>query len=353
MNVVNKAFSPPDWAQARGYLYHLLGTLFLQGVHEGNIEHLRMIPELEGPLHIWEESNPTPETMLFDKADADHQHLFGFNIFPYQSMFLSEEGQIGGDETQRVVEHYTAAGFPIVTSAENPDHIGVELFFLAFLSQKESQALHADAQDLYEESRLQQRRFLDQNFFLWLPLFVQAVRLTNHPVFVALAEMVLTLSVEHRRELEDLPEEEPISWEERLPALHQGVSFLDEEKTGLREIATFLLSPVSSGFYLSRDDIRLLSRKRRVPAGFGPRRLMLTNLFRSAADYEELPDIVGALQEYLEIWQNMVASLSQYELPVLAQISSLWTQRLEATSTWLKRIEHESLLLSAEEKESL
>lgn len=332
MSTTFNTLSLAEHERARGYLYHLLGTVFLQGIHEGNLEHLQVIPELEEPLQrCWGQASLEPAWL--DLVAADHQHLFGFNVFPYQSMFLSWKGQIGGDETARVVEHYTAAHFPVVVSAESPDHIGVQLFFLAFLAQEGA------APDVTAA-------FLDEHFLLWVPLWVQAVHETKHPVFSVLASLALEVAIEHRRELEPGVASPWGEWEKRLPAVDD--SLLERESTGLREIADYLLTPARSGLYLTRDDIRSLSRKRRVPAGFGPRRLMLTNLFQSAVEYQELPDVVGVLREHVGVWQNKMTSLTRYELSVLEQVASLWTQRLRVTEVWLQRMEQEAFAKTIE-----
>ena len=115
----------------RGHTYELLSRLYLEGITGETLPYVEAIPELAAKLS--EEFDP-------DEAAADYQHLFGFNIFPYQSIFLDPAVLLGGQVTDDVTRSYRAAGFILDSMAESADHIGHELQFMAVLCTAESEA---------------------------------------------------------------------------------------------------------------------------------------------------------------------------------------------------------------------
>ena len=146
-------------ATARSRAYLLLGRLFLRGVTDETLEHVRAVEPLADQL----EAFPHEEGEIdLDEAAASYQDLFGFNVFPFQSTYLDETARAGGEETQKVIDFYREAGFPIVKTAESADHLGVELNFLGFLAKIESQTEGED----YRRVRQFSRRFLDDHLLL-------------------------------------------------------------------------------------------------------------------------------------------------------------------------------------------
>ncbi len=325
--------SPHDQAQARSYSYHLLGTVFLQGVHDGNITQLRALPVLADQLKAFPSDEVLSQELtaegkeLFDHAAADHQHWFGFNVFPFQSMFMSEECRVGGDQTRVILDHYQSASFPIATKGESPDHIGVMLYFLAFLCQREAQGWDQDNPAAVKAAQTTMVEFLDANLLAWLPSFVVTMRLTEHPFYSVLAEVLWSLTLEHRAELESV--------DSKVSSVPVGTNaantLLEQEKTSLRDIATFCLTPLMSGWYISRDTIRKFSREKEAPAGFGARQLMLHNLFRSAVEYDGLPAVLDAMQDYADVWTAAYKALDDGGVASVKGSIASWMARIKAT----------------------
>ena len=112
---------------------------------------------------------------------------------------------------------------------------------------------------------------------------------------------------------------------------------LADEKTGLKEIARYLLTPTYSGFYLSRDDLSRLASGLGIPRGFGSREQMLTNLLRAAADYEQLALLAERLGSFLDSWIGFYAELSGDERP-LTPFAAPWLERLRLTQALLARV---------------
>jgi hypothetical protein len=63
-------------------------------------------------------------------------------------------------------------------------------------------------------------------------------------------------------------------------------NLLDDEKTGLKDIAELLSKPALSGVYLTHQQIKALALSLELPKGFGSRQQTLVNLLRTAVQYE-------------------------------------------------------------------
>ncbi|WP_168210723.1 TorD/DmsD family molecular chaperone [Persicimonas caeni] len=311
-------------ALARSRVYHLLGKLFLYGLTDETLPHVRAVDELADALSVFRAQ--TGELDL-DSAAADYQHIFGFNVFAFGSTFLDETARVGGDETERVTDAYLAAGFPVVETGEAADHLGVELNFLGFLARMESEHTGDDA----EHARRLTRTFLDEHLLAWLAPITVAIRRQGHPFFTALADLTLEMVCDHRADLEP-PDDQS------LRELPEPPDILEDPKTGLRDIGKYLLTPAYSGIYLSRDDIRALSRGGELPAGFGARRTMLNNLLRSAADYDGLTDVLDGLRVLVEQMREAHRAFAKTCPPPAGQMAEMWLGRLDRTEEMLGQI---------------
>jgi putative dimethyl sulfoxide reductase chaperone len=323
-------------AQARSLAYDLFARLFLDGPSPATWERLAVIPDLKKTLG----NAQALRDHEADQAASHHFHLFGFNIFPYQSLFLDVEGSLGGQESERVLRYYRQAGFNlwpgtpmgIYPSGESPDHIGLELAFLGFLSGAEADALQ-DGEALHA-LRIQtlQRDFLDLHLLPWLPVLVQAISMQEAPFYTELARLTLELVSEQRAALGN-----ELAVRRAAFALPHPPALMENEKTGLKDIASYLLTPGYSGFYFSREDIARLGRVHRLPRGFGGRTQTLTNLLRTAADYDQLPMLVSDLLTLLDEWQAAYQTYAE-EVHLWESFAEAWIDRLQATRAMLSAI---------------
>lgn len=302
-------------AQARSLTYALLGRLYLEGVTAVTLPILQQIPQLAISL---------PPTFEADEAAADHHALFGFNVFPYESIFLDDSGLLGGGVTDAVQRSYQNAGFTLTTVNASPDHIGHELGLLAQMCADEMDARADKARIQFEAIRSKQHQFLQTHLWQWLIPFVLAVRQQERPFYTALADLTLEFVADHWQELTDDSNQIPLNPLTAVPPL------LEEEKNGLKEIADYLTTPVFSGFYLSRDDIARLARSQNLPRGFGDRTQMLTNLMRIAAQFESLPGLLTEIEYWANSWQKSYAALAA-EKPELMPFTTRWQERISQT----------------------
>ena len=268
-----------------------------------------------------------------DEIAADYQHLFGFNVFPFASVFLDPSGMLDGPVTDYVRRQFQRAGCPIPLTGEAPDHLGQEFTLLSFLTRAEAGAridgLPAEA----ERIRRLERRFMDEHLMGWLIPFTQAVRSEGFPFFTVLADLTLDLVLDHRSDLGEGRRHgaQPFT----LPA---PPPLLDEPRTGLKDIAAYLTTTPWAGLFLSRDAITRLGRHAGVPRGFGDRTQMLANLFRAAAEYDRLDVVLEEMTALTAAWRAHYVALCARSTPGLSDVVDVWTDRLATTDRLFDRI---------------
>jgi hypothetical protein len=89
-------------AVAYSRLYELLRDLFLCGLTADLLTQAATIDELRVTL---------PPVFDADENAALFQSTFGFNVFPYQSLFLDPAFLLGGAESAAIRQFYAAAGY--------------------------------------------------------------------------------------------------------------------------------------------------------------------------------------------------------------------------------------------------
>jgi len=306
-------------AIARSRAYQLFSDLFLHGLTETNLPIVREVSELAEQI---------PSALDSDALAAAHYQLFGMNVFPYETIFLDTDGLLGGTISSSVSSFYQEIGFP-VSEQENADHLGVELALLDFLCGAEADALSDKLPHEARRMRHFQRRFLDEHLLRWLPGLTMALQQQMQPFFAALATMTLELALNHRAALDEDLMNPPATF-----SLPESPDILNQEKTSLKDITAWLLTPVYTGFYLSRDDIGRMGDRYRLPRGFGQRQQTLTNLMRTAVDYDAFGDVLAALQELTEQWQAFYQAIGGQPA-----VTDIWLERLRQTQVLLKQVQ--------------
>jgi len=308
-------------AQARHNAYRLFSRLYREGATAVLHPTIQQIPELAPAL-----STPFDA----DETAAAHHTLFRFNLFPFESIFLGSDGLLGGDITQGVVNHYQRSGFPVSGDDTSPDHVGIELAYLAFLSGAESDAWEDNLAPTAVRLQRHQSDFLQTHLLRWLPPLIVAIRQQGGPFFTAVADLTLSLVTDHYQTLRNNLDDTAVhSWQ-----LPPAPDLLNDEKTGLKQIAAFLVTPVHSGLYLSRDDVGQLARRQELPRGFGDRQQLLLNLLRAAVQYEQLPHLLDALIRLVQTWQAGYRSMVG-----LASFTAVWQTKLTQTMDLLRQIQ--------------
>ncbi len=125
------------------------------------------------------------------RIDLEEQHvaLFGASKAgtlcpPYESAYLSPSGQPDGLSLARIEAAYSEIGIaPSPETGELPDHVAIELEFMAMLCGQEAAAWEEDDVAGAVKAMRRAKRFLDGHLSVWLPAFARRLAATDKDGF--------------------------------------------------------------------------------------------------------------------------------------------------------------------------
>ena len=310
---------------ARHHTYSLLSRLFLQGLTADLHPYVDEIPQLAAVC---------PRPFNSDQSAADHQHIFSYDIYPYESLFRDPQGLLGGPITIQIAEDYRLSGFK---STEEPGHIGTELAYLAYLCEGQALSLQGDCFEDYNRYTNFQIDFLNKHLLHWLPAFEIALSFSGSPFYASLGHVALDLVSDHMASstLDNRPHTQ--NWDAPSPP-----DIWNDPQTNLKRIAHHLATPPYSGLYLGREAISELARLVDLPRGFGGRRQMMGNLLRSAGQYGTVPALFSAMAAFAVNWQESFER-QIVNHPHLAAWIQPWRQLAQETAESLSRMQELAL----------
>jgi TorA maturation chaperone TorD len=182
-----------QWEEARSALYGFFSQAFLRGpsqqflaalISDEGVANLReLFPDAAYRQELAQVGLEVREGRLtLDGAILDFEALFrvpGLRYLgPYESVYRSEsaggQGCLCGPEAVAVERLYLKEGLgPNAGFTELPDHVGVELEFMAFLCDKAMDALRAGNQALVGEYRCRQQHFFKEHVDGWVRLLAE------------------------------------------------------------------------------------------------------------------------------------------------------------------------------------
>ncbi|MDR0361005.1 MAG: molecular chaperone TorD family protein, partial [bacterium] len=138
---------------------------------------------------------PGPQTATLAEAlglttpiptEADHTDLFLFQLYPYASVYLGPEGQLGGPARDRVAGFWRALG---LTPPAEPDHLAALLGLLAALAGAERAEVDAARRVLRSRARA---ALLTEHLLSWLPPYLARVQELGGNFYVGWARLLGT-----------------------------------------------------------------------------------------------------------------------------------------------------------------
>lgn len=297
----------------------------MTGLDEDGLALVRQLEPLAAAL---------PAEVDHDELAAEHHALFQMQVFPYESVYLDPTGHPGGPVSEAVADLYRRVGFGPKLGEVTADHLGVELGALSFLSSAEADAVRDGATEAVIRCQDAARELIARHLGTWLAPYAAAVAAEPKTFWSTVVELAIELVAGHVAALGL----EPAEGDERSRA----AELLDDPSTGIRQISEFLCSPVEAGALFTRGDLERVGRALSVPTGFGTRAQRMQVLLESAAQYDTLPKLCGALVDELETRRAHMSGLS----PVLG---GTWARRVESTQAMLRRLEGEAERLATAE----
>lgn len=207
-------------------------------------------------------------TLGFDRrpTSSDYSDVFLFQLYPYASVHLGQEGMMGGEARERVAGFWTALGY---TPPAEPDHLAALLGLLATLGEAEAR-LDGAERTLAVQSRA---ALLHEHVSPWAFAFLARVAELS-PVYRAWAELltgVLRAEVV-RLHLSGLPLH-----------LRAAPPLPDPRQEGSDAFLSGLLSPVRAGMIVARADLATIARSTGLGLRAGERRYALEHLLAQSA----------------------------------------------------------------------
>jgi TorA maturation chaperone TorD len=181
------------WEEARSAVYGFFSQAFINGPSQ---QFLAALSAEEGadylgdifPDSAYQEElarvrrDSREGRLTLDAAGQDFEALFkvpgSLYLCPYESVYRSKTasgwGCLCGPETAAVERLYLKAGLgPNAGFSDLPDHVGVELEFMAILCRKAVEAIQASDEDTAQEYRHQQYCFFVEHLGTWVRVLAE------------------------------------------------------------------------------------------------------------------------------------------------------------------------------------
>lgn len=321
----------------------LLGYFWLQEITVDDLKTIKALPDLAQTL------KQTDQQALTALA-VEYQRLFGFNIPPYESVFIDPSAMLMAPATERIQNLYRQAHWSIPSNIRvgAPDHLGLELIALADCLAAEN--------DL--SKRVAAKRLHGEHLALWVPPFILALqRLSPAPFYQILSQLTLDLllamplifrgsddlqldfavDTEHKGHTSEGAEtafqaesQDSSQWEARKQSFHLEAE--PDSPFGLRQLIKRLLPPREAGLYLTRADLAQVSRALNLSVGMGDRYRMIETLFQEAGQYELMPQLLTEFERILTEIDQTYQHLAE-EYPDWKPYALAWRERLAKTQT--------------------
>ena len=258
-------------------------------------------------------------------SSSEYSDVFMFQLYPYASVHLGQEGMMGGDARERVAGFWTAVG---QTPPAEPDHLSALLGLYVGLTE---QIAIANAEGASAEAMLldQSRGALMQEHLApWVFAYLdRVVELTSGPY----GEWAILLRDVLRSE---------VTSGGALPVhLREAPPLPDPREDGSEAFLAGLLAPVRSGAIFTRSDLGRIASTLDVGLRAGERRYALEHILA-----QDAPGVLTALSE--EAGRQAMAHAAREEW--LGGTACFLADRALRTQTLLCELA-ESGALSAEE----
>jgi TorA maturation chaperone TorD len=162
-----------------------------------------------------------PEKGLLEALAVEYARLFlgpGKHISPHESVHHKRDdgqwGQLWGESTAQVKKIIESSGLEYKTEYTGlPDHISVELEFMQQVILREEQAWQADDKDMVLLCLENEKKFVDEHLFCWIPDFCEkVVTEADLPFYREMAKLTRTFIEFEKEELNKLKDDDN-EWE--------------------------------------------------------------------------------------------------------------------------------------------
>lgn len=180
-------------AAERGHVYALLSVVFRRPLDARQLERLRA-PEMLTALRATgvdpgDDFGREDAATLLDRLAIDYTRLFHGpegRIAPYESIQTGDGSDLMGPSAHAVRRFMGGAGYAVPPeSGELPDHVSVELAFMAELIRREAEAAEEGDTATAARACVLRRRFLAEHIGHWAVPFARKVKARAGTTFYA------------------------------------------------------------------------------------------------------------------------------------------------------------------------
>lgn len=184
---------------ARSNIYALLSRILLQELDTGILETLKNDPtilEFFPHWNDWEQRTTlSNEKLLEEYFNPDFTNLSILHLVPYETFYTRSDQMIETGGANPVTDIYSAYNFIVdyeVARVVSSDHIGIELEFMHHLCEAQKKALEENDEEVVEELKRVQHRFLNTHLLKWAPMYLINMKYeARTPIYYDVAEMAL------------------------------------------------------------------------------------------------------------------------------------------------------------------
>lgn len=182
----------------RSSLHGLLAAIFLREVSAEQLNSFRSAGFVEVFSGLGIDLGPAfahaPEDRLLEDLAVEYAALFlgpGGHISPHESAHLPDDGTLWGQASGEVKAYIEAAGFTYRADFHGiPDHIGVELEFMADLARREAIAWQDEDFTQAVNCLSYQKKFLSEHLIKWVgPFCAKVMDLAELPFYREIARL--------------------------------------------------------------------------------------------------------------------------------------------------------------------
>ena len=280
--------------RSRSQNYALLAQIIESGFDPSIVPILRLSP-LYGPVL---------EGLSALELAQQHERTFGFDLSPLAGAYLDPRGCVGGPLSERLSQNLIAIGAMPRASFE-PESLAEQLALLARLVGGEVEGRENERPEEWQGFQLAQGLVLHQHLLPWLPPLAVALSLQSAPVYQVLGSELWSCAQSHLLELDPRCD----GYQAEKGSGQDARRLLQAPETGLKQIASFLIRPLDSGWYLSRSDLASIAEASAASLTPGSRQQMMEDLLQGV----EVTALTDALEAKLAAWTSAYGDLGSSE----------------------------------------
>lgn len=180
-------------------MYGFISRLFMEEVDENLIQMIKSKPELLDLFPLTKEwdlfFNKETKSLIDEELNVDYTTIFLLNAYPYESVFMNDEGHINPTLTNPTLQFYLEHGYEIdlnKTRVLSPDHIAVEMEFMITLINDQLNAYSMFNEEEEKKALTAQKEFMENHLLRWSTIYLlSAIDLAETPFYKDVCEMAL------------------------------------------------------------------------------------------------------------------------------------------------------------------